>query len=336
MKAAQYFSTENIKISDVQKPDIVEGEALIKVSYTGVCGTDMMIYSGKHPRAVSPLIMGHEFSGVIENIKGNSNFKKGDCVTVEPTISCGQCKACLSGSYHVCENLKLIGIDMDGGFAEYVRVPIHRLHIVPDNLSMELAALAEPLAVAVHTVRRSTLKVGQDVVILGAGPIGLLIGIVARMNGANNIFISDISEFRLNKAKKLGFHAINDKKMDSVNEIMKKTNGRLIDVVFETAGIQKTVDQAVNIIKTQGKIVIVSVFKTNPKISLADMHFREISLTTTRCYSSDDFKTAIDIMSSEKIDFSIVISHELPINQVGKAFSLMKNTEDSLKVLVKQ
>src|SRR5699024_6645217 len=142
--------------------------------------------------------------------------------------------------------------------------------------------------------------------------------------------------FRLNKAKELGFHAINDKKMDSVNEIMKKTNGRLIDVVFETAGIQKTVDQAVNIIKTQGKIVIVSVFKTNPKISLADMHFREISLTTTRCYSSDDFKTAIDIMSSEKIDFSIVISHELPINQVGKAFSLMKNTEDSLKVLVKQ
>lgn len=336
MKAGQYLSPETVGVNNVEKPTIINGEALIKVSHAGICGTDMMIYSGKHPRAKAPLTMGHEFSGTIEDVSRESEFKKGDRVVVEPTLSCGECDACKSGSTHVCENLQLIGIDKDGGFAEYVRVPINRLHIVPQELSMPLAALAEPVAVAVHSVRRSTLKVGQNVVILGAGPIGLLIGLIAKMNGAKNIFISDVSSFRLEKAELLGFQTINAKELDTIEEVLKQTNGEYADVVFEVAGTQTTADQMIDLIKTQGQIVVVSVFKNNPKIAQSKMHYRELSLTTTRCYSSNDFKTAIDIMASGKVDFSPVITHEFSIDDIAEGFQLMQNQGESLKILIRQ
>jgi len=335
MIAGQYINPNTIKVSSKETPNIVENEALIKISYTGICGTDMMIYSGDHPRAETPLVMGHEFSGVVEKIYENSKFKVGDRVVIEPTISCGYCSPCKSGNSHICENLKLIGIDMDGGFAEYACVPINRLHSLPESLPLSLSALTEPVAVAVHSVRRSKLKVGQDVAILGAGPIGLLIGLIAQINGANNIYISDISSFRLNIAKKLGFQTINAQEINPVESILEKTNGNLMDVVFEVAGTQTTVEQMIDLIRTQGEIVIVSVFKHNPNIRLADMHFRELSINTTRVYTSDDFDTALNIINSEKRKFSTIISHELPLDQIEEGFSLMKNPDESLKVLIK-
>ncbi|MCG5103218.1 zinc-dependent alcohol dehydrogenase [Oceanobacillus alkalisoli] len=334
MKAGQFFSGKDVRIKQVQKPIPKKDEALIKVSSAGICGTDMMIFFGKHPRAEAPLIMGHEFSGIIDSINGVSDFTVGDRVVIEPTISCGKCPACEAGQMHVCQELKLIGIDMDGGFAEYVTVPINRLHRVPKELSLSVAALAEPLAVAVHTVRRSSLKIGENVAILGAGPIGLLIGMIAKLNGANNIFISDISPYRLEKAKDLGLHPINAGEKDVVDGILSYTNGKLIDTVFEVAGTETTLEQTVKLIKTQGKIVVVSVFKNRPLIDLTSMHFNEISLTTTRCYSKDDFRTAIDIMAGGKVDISAVISHQLKIEEIEKGFSLMGEPDKSLKILI--
>ncbi|MBS4208144.1 alcohol dehydrogenase catalytic domain-containing protein [Bacillus sp. FJAT-50079] len=335
MKAGQYLAEKNISINEIQKPTVQSGEALIKVLCAGLCGTDMMIYFGKHPRAKAPLAMGHEFSGVIEEISGDSLFKIGDRVVVEPTISCGNCSACISGQNHVCESLQLIGIDMDGGFAEYVVVPIDRLHKTPDHLSDSIASLAEPVAVAVHTVRKSKLKIGQDIAILGAGPIGLLIGLIAKLNGANTIFISDISPYRLKVAKELGFHVLDANRISITEEILNRTNERGVDVVFEVAGTQTTAEQMIDIIKTQGEIVVVSVFKQPPTLNLAKMHYREISLTTTRCYSSDDFKTAIDLLAQGNLHVSPIISHELSLDEINKGFLLMENPETSLKVLIK-
>ncbi|WP_077620976.1 zinc-dependent alcohol dehydrogenase [Bacillus sinesaloumensis] len=334
MKAGQFFSGKDVRIKQVQKPIPKQNEALIKVASAGICGTDMMIYLGKHPRAKAPLTMGHEFSGIIESINGTSEFSVGDRVVIEPTISCGKCPACEIGQTHVCQELKLIGIDMDGGFAEYVTVPINRLHKVPNEISLSTAALAEPLAVAVHTVRRSSLKIGENVAILGAGPIGLLIGMVAKLSGAKHVFISDISSYRLEKAKELGLHPINAAEKNVVDEILSYTNGKLIDTVFEVAGNQTTLEQTVKLIKTQGEIVVVSVYKNKPMIDLASMHFNEISLTTTRCYSREDFKTAIDIMADGKIDITSVISHQLKIEEIEKGFSLMGEPDKSLKILI--
>lgn len=294
----------------------------------------MMIYFGKHPRAKAPLIMGHEFSGVIEEIEDGFVFSKGDHVVIETTLSCGECEACTEGQNHVCRTLRIIGVDLDDGFAEYAKVPIRNIHKVPENTSNEAAALAEPLAVAVHTFRRSNAKVGDTVAILGAGPIGLLIGQVAQQAGASQVFISDISPYRIKKAKEMGFHVIDAKKENVVTKIQSETNGVGVDVVFEVAGTQITTNQMVNIAKIQGQIVVVSVFKDAPTVDLATMHFREISLTTTRCYSTNDFKKAIMLMEQNKVDVKSLISHQIPIENIDEGFRLMENTEESLKILI--
>lgn len=274
MKAGMYISEKNVIVGELDKPVVKQGEALIKVSSAGICGTDMMIYFGKHPRAKAPLVMGHEFSGVIEEINGESTFNVGDRIVVEPTMSCGKCDACISGNTHVCRTLGLIGIDNHGGYAEYVAVPLHRLHKVPDALSDAHAALAEPVAVGIHTVRRSNVKVGDTVVILGAGPIGLLIALTAKLAGANKIFISDISPYRLKTAEELGFIALDGRKVDVVEEVKAATNGVGADVVFEVAGNNITANQMIHVCRTQGQIVVVSVYKQPPTIDLAAMHFR--------------------------------------------------------------
>jgi 2-desacetyl-2-hydroxyethyl bacteriochlorophyllide A dehydrogenase len=333
MKAGLFVSEKKVVVGEIEKPTLKKGEALIKVSYAGICGTDMMIYYGKHPRAKAPLVMGHEFSGVIEEINGDSSFSVGDRVVVEPTLSCGTCEACISGQYYVCKTLKLIGIDMHGGFAEYVAVPINRLHRIPGELSDAHAALVEPVAVAVHTVRRSNLKVGDNVVVLGGGPIGLLIGLIAKLGGANQIIVSEISPYRLDKAKELGFVAIDAKRTNIYEQVAALTNDLGADIVFEVAGTQDTAAQMVDLTKIQGQIVVVSVFKQSPSVDLAKMHYKEISLTTTRCYSTRDFQKAIRFMAKGIIDVSPFISHQLPLEHIAKGFELMENPDVSLKIL---
>ncbi|WCK53222.1 alcohol dehydrogenase catalytic domain-containing protein [Aneurinibacillus sp. Ricciae_BoGa-3] len=333
MRAGLYLGERTVAADKVAKPVAGEGEALIRIAYAGICGTDMMIYFGKHPRARAPLAMGHEFSGVIEEIRGASSFAPGDRVVIEPTLSCGECEACAAGQFHVCKTLRLIGIDQSGGFAEYAAVPLHRLHRIPDKLSDIHAAVTEPVAVAVHTVRRSNLKLGDNVVILGAGPIGLLTALVARQGGAHQIIISDISPYRLEKAKQLGFTVLDAKHASVTDEVASLTGGVGADIVFEVAGNQITAKQMIETVKIQGQIVVVSVFKQAPTIDLAAMHFREISLTTTRCYSNDDFKKAIVLMRDGTIDVSPIISHLLPLEQIHEGFHLMEDSNASLKVL---
>jgi 2-desacetyl-2-hydroxyethyl bacteriochlorophyllide A dehydrogenase len=333
MKTGIYSSPKTVAPMTLEKPIIQENEALVKVAYAGICGTDMMIYSGQHPRAEAPLIMGHEFCGVVEDIGQGHDFQKGDRVIIEPLLSCGKCAACKAGQAHVCANLKYIGIDQDGGFTEYATIPVDRLKYLPDSVTDEAAALTEPLAVAIHTVRRSSLKVGDTVAILGAGPIGLLIGLIAKEAGASEILISDVSPYRLKIASELGFTVVNAMNESIVETVKSYTNQVGADVVFEVAGNQITADQMINCIKFQGEIVVVSVYKKAPTINLTAMHFREISLKTTRCYSPDDFTKAIDLLEKKTFDVSLLISHILPLDEIEQGFQLMQNTDSSLKIL---
>ncbi|MEK3643940.1 MULTISPECIES: zinc-dependent alcohol dehydrogenase [unclassified Aeribacillus] len=333
MKVGTYVGPMQVEMTEREIPVPKEDEALIKVSYGGICGTDMMIYHGLHPRAKAPLIMGHEFSGVVAEVGENQHVKKGDKVAIEPLLSCGICEACRNGQMNVCRTLRYIGIDKDGGFAEYVAIPINRLRILPESVTEKEAAMLEPLAVAIHTVRRSRLKVGDTIAILGAGPIGLLIGIIAEHAGAGKIFISDVSSMRLQVAQDLGFEAIDARNSDIVQVVKDYTNGVGADVVFEVAGTQITANQMIDCIKFQGEIMVVSVYKNPPTVQLANMHFREISLKTTRCYSPEDFTKAIELLEQNKINLDPLVSHVLPLEEIKKGFELMKNPDQSLKIL---
>ncbi|WP_080873958.1 zinc-dependent alcohol dehydrogenase [Oceanobacillus timonensis] len=335
MKAITYAGKEKLILEERNVPQINVGEALVKVNYGGICGTDMMIYAGVHPRAQSGLVMGHEFSGEISEIKGQSSFEKGDRVAINPIRYCGECEPCKSGNYHICENLKYIGIDLDGGFAEYAKIPIENLHILSNHVREDEAAVIEPLAVAIHTVRRSKFKVGDVVTILGAGPIGILIGIIAKLAGAAKVIISDISSYRLEVAASYGLHTVNSTEKDLIEEVKSITKGIGSDVVFEAAGNQITADQMISAIKTQGEIMVVSVFKNSPTIDLAKMHFRELSLSTTRCFSPRDFEAAIQFIEEGRINIEGLISHRLPVESFEEGFQLVKKSAESLKVLFK-
>jgi threonine dehydrogenase-like Zn-dependent dehydrogenase len=176
MKAALYKDIKKVETGEIKKPEIKDKEALIKVKYAGICGTDIHIYKGLHPRATAPLVMSHEFSGIVEEIgTKRKDIKMGDRVVINPLISCGNCFPCREGHPHICPNLNLVGIDQNGGFAEYTKVNSDKLFKIPDALPMDLAALMEPVAVAVHAVRKSKLSLGDKVAVIGGGPIGQLI-----------------------------------------------------------------------------------------------------------------------------------------------------------------
>lgn len=333
MKATLYTGTKDLEYKEIPKPVKTADDAIVKLSYAGICGTDMMIYFGLHPRAQSPLIMGHEFSGIIEDAPAGSGFKKGELVVINPLISCNACHPCHSGNQHICDNLKYLGIDFDGGFSEYIKVPVKNIYKLPSEIQSDTAALIEPLAVAIHTVRRSTLKVGDTVTILGAGPIGLLIAIIAKKAGAKEIIISDISEYRLNLAHSLGFTTVDAKKESILDVVNRHTSNIGADVVFEVAGNQITANQMISAIKSQGEIMVVSVYKKPPEIDLAKMHFREISLSTTRCFTINDFETAIQFLKEKEFDLAPIISHKLPLSEANHGFKLMEESTESMKIL---
>src|SRR5450759_5363201 len=207
MKAAVWAATDEVAYVDVPVPEVPAGWALVKVAYNGICGTDLSIVHGKHPRAKSPLVMGHEISGWVERA-GATGPAEGTLVTAEPLISCGKCKACRNGNSHVCRRLGLYGIDTDGGMAEYVALPPEVLHPVPDGVDPRTAALAEPLAVAVHAVDRSGMERGDVVAVYGAGPIGVLTALVARHEGARQVVITEPSPWRRDVAAGLGFTVV--------------------------------------------------------------------------------------------------------------------------------
>ena len=336
MKAGVYLGDNRVRVEERPIPSPKEGEVLLKVSHIGICGTDMAIYHGNlSHRVKAPLIMGHEFSGVVVKANGDIPFQIGERVVVEPTLSCGKCKPCRSGNYNVCKNVGFIGIERDGGFAEFVAVPYESLHRIPAELSDAHAAVVEPLAVAVHAVNKSNLKLGDSVVIFGGGPIGLLIGLAAKEAGAGKIIVSDISPYRLKKAEELGFIAVNSKDTDIVAEVRSLTNQNGADIVFEVAGIPITAKQMVEVAKIQGQIVVVSLFKQPSPVDLLLMQSQEISLITSRCYVAEDFEKTIELMATGHMDVSPIISHILSLEEIADGFALMENPEKSIKILIK-
>ncbi len=335
MKALRYLAPNVAKTENIEEPLCGQDEALIRVHSAGICGTDLAIFVGKHPRAKAPLVMGHEFAGEIVEIKSSeidSEVTVGDKVTVYPLLSCGHCWACKNGVSHVCRDLKLIGIDRDGAFAEYVNVPLDLILKFPEDLTYDQGALIEPLAVAVHAMEMAGEPDWQTAVVVGSGPIGLLVGLCLKHSGIETTIISDINAHRLKRAEKLGFHTFNSTEgnlVDLVNEVTHKEGA---DIVFECAGSSSAALQMCDLVRPRGKVIMVSVHKEPPPVDLRAISFKEITMVGTRVYTRSSYQKALQMIKD--LPFDALISHKLDIGNAAEGFELMQKPEDVCKVII--
>ncbi|MDR3413205.1 MAG: alcohol dehydrogenase catalytic domain-containing protein [Formivibrio sp.] len=332
MKSIVYNSAQEVAVEQKAMPEIAPGEVLIKVAYAGVCGSDMNIYQGMHPRAKAPLIMGHEFSGTIE--KGHPTLPKGTPVTVYPLLSCGHCEPCLSGAAHVCNTLKLIGIDCDGAMAEYVKVPADKVLEIPPSLSMKLGAFIEPLAVGVHAVRRSGYKPGDRAVVFGAGPIGMCVATCLKYFGTSKVIIVEANPYRLRVAQKLGFTIIDAANEDVRAKIKEYTGGVNADFAFDCAAHPSVQVHLMDVLKVHGTAVIVGSYKKPPEVDLLKVEFKELTVIGIRVYERRDFEIAIQILESEFIDFDLLLSESTP-DKAPEVFQELLKGANMIKMLFK-
>jgi len=335
MKAAVYKGINEVEINEIGTPILKSKEALIRVGYAGICGTDIHIFRGMHPRASAPLVMGHEFSGIVEEIGINNNdIKKGDRVVVNPLISCGNCFPCKEGHFHICPNLNLIGIDQNGGFAEYCHVDSGKLFKIPDSLGMDLAALMEPVAVAVHAVRKSKLSLGDKVAVVGGGPIGQLISQICKLNGASSVVMLEINPERINFAKKFGIMTGTSLK-ESMKKVKDVTKGKGADIVYEAVGIQATYDYVTDLVKAGGKIVSVGAASKPIALNFWKIYFEELNIIGIHVYEPEDIKIAIEILDNYPKIFQPFITKIIRLKDLQKELmKLADGISDSMKVLV--
>lgn len=334
MKSTQYIGNKTFSVIDKAKVDPLSDEVRIKVAYTGVCGTDVHIYHGMMDKRVQmPVTIGHEMSGTIDAIGADvTNYKVGDKVVVRPLDDRGVLPSD-KGFNHICENLKFIGIDSPGSMQQFWNVPAFTLHQLPKNTDLKLAALIEPLAVAVHDVRLSELKKHETAVVLGGGPIGLLVALVAQQTAAQ-VFVSEINPKRIAKAKELGLNVIDPTKVDLIEEVKNRTENRRADVVFEVAGVQATLDIMTEVAGIRGRIVMVAIHGQKKEVDLFKFFWKELRLIGARVYEKEDYERAITLVTENKVGFENMITDIQPLTNIQSVFEQIDLNPDGMKVLM--
>jgi 2-desacetyl-2-hydroxyethyl bacteriochlorophyllide A dehydrogenase len=312
------------------RPDPVgDGEVVLDVDYVGLCGTDLHIVQGEHPRATYPLVLGHEIVGRVS--EDADSAYAGRSVVVNPLLSCGTCAACRRRRSEVCARLRLIGIDRDGGLAARLAVTADRLHPVPPGLAPRDAVLAEPLAVAVHAVRRSALRLGDTVVVVGAGPVGLLTALAARHAGAAHVYVAEPAPARRAVASALGFDLLGP--VDPAAELADLTGGGLADVVFDAAAHPSVAATLTALVVPGGQAVIVGSYGAPAPVDLQALMFRGLSMVGVRVYRPEDIDAALAMLAAGAVDTDRLVTAVVPLERVGEAFDQLR-AGTQMKVLV--
>jgi len=334
MRTAVYIGDHTIETAEAEPQPPAAGQVQVAVAYTGLCGTDLHIIHGSMDGRVSrPLAFGHEMSGTIAAVgEGVTDWSVGDAVTVMPLVWDGTCPACLAGNTHICQNLVFVGIDSPGSLQELWTVPTDLLVRLPAGLSLKHAALAEPVAVAVHDVRRSELVAGDKVVVIGGGPIGVLIATVARHAGAD-VAVIELEPGRRSQIEGLGFATIDPRQDDQVQWVEQWTGGAGADVVFEVSGAAQAVLGATALAKVRGTLVVVAIHPVPREIDLQRLFWRELRILGARVYQRTDFETAVQLLDEGVIPADELISRVVPLDGIPAAVDDLENGR-ALKVLV--
>ncbi|MBL8234306.1 MAG: alcohol dehydrogenase catalytic domain-containing protein [Bryobacterales bacterium] len=337
MRAAFYKGHHTIHIGDCTPMEPGPGQVQIRVSHCGICGTDLHIYHGNmdHRLIKHDGIIGHEMAGtVVAAGSGAGQWKPGDRVTVRPLDSCGECPACRNGHGHICMNLKFIGIDSPGAMQALWTVRADLLHRIPEALSFEHAALIEPLSVACHDVRMGALQAGEFAVVLGGGPIGILIALVARSEGAR-VLLSELNPFRIELARSFGLETVDPREVDLVEKVNALTDGSGADIVFDVAGVPASAEMMTKLPRVRGRMVMVAIHPKPVPVDLFRFFWRELQLVGARVYEAEDFDRAIELAASGTLPLPQLISKVVPLDGLGGAFREMESGGEVMKILVR-
>lgn len=336
MKAAVYKGNGVLAVEEGHERLPSENEVQIKVSYCGICGSDLHILQGSEDHRMSlPSVIGHECSGVVWRTGSNvSKFKPGDRVVVWPVKACKECFACKAGFGHVCQNLKVRGIETDGAFQYAWTVDEEALVKLPDEVSLLHGALAEPLAICCHVVKRGGVKGGDFAVVIGGGPIGIMTALAAKAEGAD-VLISEVNEKRLEKARELGIQTVNPVKEDLLEIVKDRTAGKGADVVFETSGSQPGVDSMVLLPKVHGVVVLVAIYGKPMTVDLKQLYYYEKNVVTARMQEKADMEKAVELLEKGMVDADKIITSILPLSEIEDGFrKCMDRNGSEVKVMI--
>jgi (R,R)-butanediol dehydrogenase/meso-butanediol dehydrogenase/diacetyl reductase len=335
MQAAFFDGNQSITVGACLPVEPGPGHVQIRVAFCGICGTDLHLFHGAMAhRLTLPHVMGHEMSGTVAAVGPHvDGWRAGDRVTVRPLDPCRNCPACAAGHSHICQNLKFIGIDTPGALQGLWTVPAHTLHRLPDGLSLRQGAMVEPIAVACHDVRMGEVKPGDTAVVIGGGPIGVLIALVAQARGAR-VLMAEVNPFRIALARELGIDAVDPKAVDLVALVNDRTAGAGADVVFEVSSSAAGVELMTKLPRTRGRIVVVAIFGEPPKVDLFRFFWRELRLTGARVYEPEDFEAAIALAASGQLPLDRLITGIVPLAELSAAFHRMESGGDVMKILV--
>ena len=341
MKASVCYKQNDLRTEDLPIPEISDNEVLIKMLACGLCGTDIQKIRGDSVN--KPTVLGHEVVGeIVKKGKNVSKFEIGDRVITAIHVPCFTCHYCNKGHYTICEQFRTNNID-PGGFAEFIRIPKlhlnHLTHKVSNNVTDEEATLIEPIACCLHGLKQADIRPNDSVLIMGAGTIGILHAQLAKIKGANKVIVSDMSEFKLQKALKVGCdYAINIKEKNIKDEVNKITDGQGVDVIVIAAGVSSLVADAVNMVRRAGKIIVFSGFDKNKLVTLDVSRFfkDEISIIGTYSVTPYEFPEALDLLEKRKLNTKEMITHVYPLNKLSEAIDISTNPEQPvLKVIIK-
>ena len=337
MKALVWTEKCVVEMQEREIPDYT-GKVLIKVAYAGICGSDVSVYLGKHPRAKAPLVMGHEFTGTVAAIGEGvqTPLKVGDKVVVDPLYFCRRCRACLAGNTHVCRSLRLYGTDSDGGMAEYAAIPEKSILKLDDDMPLEIATLIEPVAVVVHGFRMIRKMFYGSAAVIGLGPMGLLSALMLRDAGVSKLFCVEVNKQRAAAGRALGLNVIDPTEVDAVQYVLDNNDGEGVDILVEASGSAPAARMMTAMAGVRAEILLLSVYKDPPVVDMRAVNFAEQSIIGSRVYTALDFKDAIEYVKKNADKLRPVISHVRDLADGQAVFQdIISGQSNTMKVLLK-
>jgi L-iditol 2-dehydrogenase len=340
MKAAVLYGPKDLRVEERPQPVPREGEVLLRVGVTGVCGSDLHVVNGVSPEPMAPdPVLGHETMGTVVAVgEGVTAFRPGQRLGVEPLIGCGQCDFCRSGNYHLCTKLELIGMERLGGFSEFIVAPQDKVFVLPDNVSDAAASILDCVAVAVHVLNRAPIELGDTVAVMGGGTIGNMIAQLAKARGAAHVVVTDLSEKRLALARQVGIDEAVNAAGEPFAELQRRLGGK-VDVVIECVGGRaRTINQALQLVRPRGTIVFMGIFIEQVPVDLWQALRYEVTIRAAWSYAyhnmKREFATALELAAGGQLKLDELVTHRFPLERISEAFAQAERTAEAVKVVV--